>query len=191
LAALGGRRCITVRIRAAKTDILTAQAITVNAMFTQFAAETSQMRPIDHIDRFTRLALKAQGLCRATLDTLAAIKKPPTVFAPQTNIAHGPQQVNTRAPEEGKPRKTNYWKRMAHGWTLARRARQAQAIRRWRPWARSTGPRTAAGKARSARNADRGGVWRTLRLMSKTLNAELRAQRDALSEIRRTIPRQR
>ena len=29
-----------------------------------------------------------------------------------------------------------------HGWTPERRARQADAIRRWRPWERATGPRS-------------------------------------------------
>jgi hypothetical protein len=41
-----------------------------------------------------RLALKAQGQCRATLETLAVLKNPPTVFAKQANIAAGSQQVN-------------------------------------------------------------------------------------------------
>ena len=41
-----------------------------------------------------RLALRAQGQCRATAETLAAIKNGPAVFARQANIAHGPQQVN-------------------------------------------------------------------------------------------------
>jgi hypothetical protein len=40
-----------------------------------------------------KLALKAQAQCRATIETLAAIKNPP-VFAKQANIANGPQQVN-------------------------------------------------------------------------------------------------
>ena len=40
-------------------------------------------------------ALKAQSQCRATLETLAAIKNPaPVAFVRQANIAHGPQQVN-------------------------------------------------------------------------------------------------
>ena len=52
-----------------------------------------------------------------------------------------------------------------NGWTAARLARQAQATRRWRPWEHATGPRTAEGKTRSARNADRGGHWRTDRLL--------------------------
>jgi hypothetical protein len=41
---------------------------------------------------------------------------------------------------------------MATGWTLERRAKQAAAIRRWRPWEHSTGPKTPQGKAKSARN---------------------------------------
>lgn len=41
-------------------------------------------------------------------------------------------------------------------WTPERRAKQAQAIRRWQPWSKSTGPRTKEGKARSSRNADKG-----------------------------------
>ena len=44
---------------------------------------------------------------------------------------------------------------MANGWTQERRTRQAEQILTWRPWERSTGPRTAAGKARSSRNADK------------------------------------
>lgn len=69
-----------------------------------------------------------------------------------------------------------------NGWTPERRARQAEAIRRWKPWAKSTGPRTAEGKARAKMNGYRGGQWRKLRELSKALNALLRAQRDALGE---------
>ena len=41
----------------------------------------------------------------------------------------------------------------AKGWSPERRARQAQRIREWQPWRRSTGPKTGPGKARSAANA--------------------------------------
>ena len=41
------------------------------------------------------------------------------------------------------------------GWPPSRRKRQAETIRRTRPWTRSTGPRTAAGKAACARNGYR------------------------------------
>lgn len=42
---------------------------------------------------------------------------------------------------------------MANGWTPERRARAAELIRTWRPWEKSTGPRTDAGKAASRTNA--------------------------------------
>ncbi len=44
------------------------------------------------------------------------------------------------------------------GWSPERRARQATRIRLWAPWAKSTGPKTAAGKARSAKNARKHGL---------------------------------
>ena len=39
------------------------------------------------------------------------------------------------------------------GWTNERRRKHAAAMRRWRPWEKSTGPRTADGKRRAAMNA--------------------------------------
>jgi hypothetical protein len=39
------------------------------------------------------------------------------------------------------------------GWTAERRALQVAVVRRCQPWRRATGPRTATGKAVSARNA--------------------------------------
>ena len=76
--------------------ILTAQAFALDAIFTSLArrAQMNMGEYIDAADRYMRLALKAQGQCRTTLETLAAIKNPPVVFAKQANIANGPQQVN-------------------------------------------------------------------------------------------------
>lgn len=44
-----------------------------------------------------------------------------------------------------------------NGWTPARRARQAAKIREWKPWTRSTGPKTPEGKARVGQNNFRHG----------------------------------
>ena len=41
----------------------------------------------------------------------------------------------------------------ARKWTEEQRARQAEAIRRWAPWLKSTGPRTRIGKLISSKNA--------------------------------------
>jgi hypothetical protein len=40
-----------------------------------------------------------------------------------------------------------------NGWSIERRKRQALAIRRWQPWKRATGPKTAKGKEASSRNS--------------------------------------
>ena len=42
---------------------------------------------------------------------------------------------------------------MTKGWTEERRRKQAEIIRRTRPWEKSTGPRTAEGKEKTRMNA--------------------------------------
>ena len=69
---------------------------------------------------------------------------------------------------------------MANGWTPERRARQAEAIRRWKPWEQSTGPRTAEGKARSQRNGSKPGTRSLLREVSRVL----REQSTALARLK-------
>ena len=58
---------------------------------------------------------------------------------------------------------------MANGWTLERRARQSQLIRRWKPWERSSGPTTPEGKAKVSRNAYKGGTRALLRELARLL----------------------
>jgi hypothetical protein len=74
---------------------------------------------------------------------------------------------------------------MANGWTDARRAQQAKAIRQWRPWEHSTGPRTVGGKARVARNAYRGGQQQKDRALVTALNGLIRDQRAGLEKLGR------
>ena len=76
--------------------MLIAQAHTLDELFNNLARRSHSNVDAGYIDAgetYLRLALKAQGQCRATLETLATIKNPP-VFAKQANIANGPQQVN-------------------------------------------------------------------------------------------------
>lgn len=69
---------------------------------------------------------------------------------------------------------------MANGWTPERRKKQSEAIRQWQPWNKSTGPRTAEGKAIASQNAYTGGT----RLFMRRIAASLRDQRDALKLVR-------
>ena len=74
---------------------------------------------------------------------------------------------------------------MGNGWTPERRARQAELIRTWKPWDKSTGPRTDEGKARTARNGFKGRRWREMGEMTNAVNALLRKHRESL----RRMPR--
>jgi hypothetical protein len=70
-------------------------------------------------------------------------------------------------------------------WTPERRAKQAAAIRRWKPWEKSTGPNTADGKARSSRNADKGVAEFDERIMQARLKVrkEFEAKANRLLEL--------
>ena len=94
---------------------LTAQALSLNAIFGELAriAHCNLFKVPDVAERYLRLALKAQGQSRATVETLAAIKNPPVVFARQANINNGGhQQVNNGAAPESRPVRAG-----AHGHT--------------------------------------------------------------------------
>ena len=86
--------------------ILHSQAVALNAIFGELARRAA-LNMGDHLtatETYMRLALKAQGQSRATLETLAAIKNPPVVFARQANINNGgQQQVNNGAVPESRP----------------------------------------------------------------------------------------
>ncbi len=67
---------------------------------------------------------------------------------------------------------------MARHWTPEERAKQVAAVRKWKPWTCSTGPKSAAGKAAASRNAMKHGresaeivaLRRILRLQRKFLD---------------------
>lgn len=86
--------------------LLMGQAIALNVIFSELArrAKLNLGEYLDAGDKYLRLALKAQSQCRATLETLAAVKNPPVLFAKQANFANGPQQVNNGSTRTGNPK---------------------------------------------------------------------------------------
>ncbi len=71
---------------------------------------------------------------------------------------------------------------MAGTWTAERRAAQAARARASRPWTKSTGPKTAAGKARVACNALKTGVFTAaIRTEMRAIRAFLRLNRELVA----------
>ena len=84
------------------------QATALQSLFARLA---ERGMGCDHAPAFEanmRMALRAQSQCRATLETLAAIKNPPIVYAKQANFAAGHQQVNNgiAAPTQARENET-------------------------------------------------------------------------------------
>ena len=71
---------------------------------------------------------------------------------------------------------------MSNGWTPERKAKQAVAIQRWKPWQRATGPKTPQGKATVSRNALKGGQRPALRQTIAILKQYFKGNQDFLGE---------
>jgi hypothetical protein len=89
--------------------MLMSQAQTLDAVFQHLTQKAyNKINEIEAAERLLRLAFKAQGQCRATLETLGYLKNPPAVYAQQANLATGAQQVinqhvsSVREMESGK-----------------------------------------------------------------------------------------
>ncbi len=59
---------------------------------------------------------------------------------------------------------------MSYYRTPEHRALRAELIRRWKPWEKSTGPKSAEGKERPAKRGFKGGTRETLRELAKILS---------------------
>jgi hypothetical protein len=73
--------------------MLINQASALQAVFVRLSERAMEQSHMPHLEGFMRMALRAQSQCRATLETLAAIKNPPVVYARQANVTTGPQQM--------------------------------------------------------------------------------------------------
>ena len=74
--------------------MLSNQATALQSLFVRLIERGMSQAHMPNLEGFMRLGLKAQAQCRATLETLAAIKNPPVIYARQANVTSGPQQIN-------------------------------------------------------------------------------------------------
>jgi hypothetical protein len=83
--------------------MLIAQAHALQAMFTSLARRAAKQEYVSQWEAYMRAAMRAQNQCRQTLETLATVKNPPTIFARQANINNGGQQQvnNGTLPQAG------------------------------------------------------------------------------------------
>jgi hypothetical protein len=80
--------------------MLTVQAHTLDAIYNSLTRNAMNAELLNQFEANLKLALRAQSQCRATLDTLANMKKPSADLITHTNIAHGPQQINIHRPDD-------------------------------------------------------------------------------------------
>jgi hypothetical protein len=79
-------------------EMLVAQAYSLDALFFRLATYGMRQTERPNLLAVMGLAIRAQGACRSTIETLSAVKNPPAVaFVRQANIA-GVQQVNNEQP---------------------------------------------------------------------------------------------
>lgn len=81
--------------------MLINQASALQSLFVRLSERAMEQSHMPNLEGFMRMALRAQSQCRATLETLAAIKNPPIVYARQANVTTGPQQINNGSFQTG------------------------------------------------------------------------------------------
>ena len=88
-------------------SMLIAQAHTLDGLFAKLASKALSDDRIDMLERYMRLALKAQNQARATLQTLVELKTPKQfTFVKQANIGNQIQVNNGTAETPARTRKT-------------------------------------------------------------------------------------
>lgn len=99
--------------------MLMNQAAALQSLFVRLTERGLGQSQMPNFESLMRLALRAQSQCRATLETLAAIKNPPLVYARQANVTTGPQQINngTAAPSQARGIKNEQSKQLDAGTT--------------------------------------------------------------------------
>lgn len=83
---------------------LVVQANALQTLFVRLTERAMSQQHLPNLETMLKLALRAQSQCRATLETLAAIKNPSIVIAKQANVTSGPMQVNNGMAAPARPR---------------------------------------------------------------------------------------
>lgn len=87
--------------------MLQGQATALQSLFVRLLERGMAETMLPQFEAHMRLALKAQSQSRATLETLAAVRHGPPVFARQANLSgSGPMQVNNGLPSLADARQT-------------------------------------------------------------------------------------
>ena len=158
--------------------MLMNQATALQTLFARLAERGMGNDNVGPFEANMRMALRAQSQCRATLETLAAIKNPPVIYARQANVTTGPQQVNNGVAAHARARENeserNEQSEVAH--ELLPDIRTSGATgggnQGLETRERSTGPTSIEGKAKAARNAFKGGWRRELREIALALRTQ-------------------
>ncbi len=108
-------------------SMLIAQAHTLDGLFARLANNALTCGDVGKLERYMRLALKAQNQARATLQTLGELKAPKQVaFVKQANIGNQVQVNNDGSPvrtrAKKKPKAQNELLEVEHGQRLDTRA---------------------------------------------------------------------
>ena len=107
--------------------MLIAQAHTLDGLFARLTTNALTSTDMDKLERYMKLALKAQNQARATLQTLGELKAPKQVaFVKQANIGNQVQVNNDGSPARSrakkKPKAPNELLEVDHGERLDGRA---------------------------------------------------------------------
>lgn len=107
--------------------MLIAQAHTLDGLFARLTSNALTSTDMDKLERYMKLALKAQNQARATLQTLGELKAPKQVaFVKQANIGNQVQVNNAGSPvrtrAKKKPKAQNELLEVEHGERLDTRA---------------------------------------------------------------------
>ncbi|UCO97516.1 hypothetical protein LF844_23100 [Metapseudomonas lalkuanensis] len=108
-------------------SMLTSQAHTLDGLFAKMASKALTTSNLDVMERYMRLALKAQNQARATLQTLGELKAPKQIsFVKQANIGNQVQVNNDSSPARTRAKKSkkapNELLEVEHGKRLDTRA---------------------------------------------------------------------